>query len=281
MGFDPAKLVAGLFEADGGNRFDDTALGPMFDPPLVAVAAADDPWFARLKQVIGEFHWTPQEALALSGSGTRARSVICWCAPIAAAARQANRGQRSVPSRQWAYVRTFGEQFLTRVRHAVEDRLGGFGFAALAPHESPQNRIHDRPGVGRSACWSERHVAFVAGLGTFGISGGLITPRGVAHRLSSVVTEMELPPTPRPYGDDPFAWCLRSARGTCGECIERCPTTSIGPSVRERNKQACFQWTYEQVRGERGRALFGWDGAYGCGLCQTGVPCEDRNPTES
>ena len=31
---------------------------------------------------------------------------------------------------------------------------------------------------------------------------------------------------------------------------------------------------------ERGLALFGWKGAYGCGLCQTAVPCEDRNPTE-
>jgi epoxyqueuosine reductase QueG len=121
-------------------------------------------------------------------------------------------------------------------------------------------------------------VAFVAGLGTFGISGGLITRRGIAHRLGSVVTSLALPPTRRPYGDDPFAWCLRSARGTCGVCIERCPAGSIGPGVRERDKGACA--AHAGRVGREGRAIYGWDGVYGCGLCQTDVPCESRNPTE-
>ncbi len=58
-------------------------------------------------------------------------------------------------------------------------------------------------------------------------------------------------------------------------------------------------WAYARTFGERfnnrlrsgvaaqtGRAYserreaFGWDGVYGCGLCQTGVPCESRNPVE-
>ena len=268
-----------LYEGDDGNRFEDPEMGPLFNPPLVAVASADDAWFARFKQLIGEFHWTPQEALSLAGPRVKARSVICWCLPIAATARAANRLEDKIPSGAWAYVRHFGEQLLTRMRHGLEQRLRGLGFAALAPHSSPQNGIEPRPGVGWSACWSERHVAFVAGLGTFGISGGLITCRGVAHRLGSVVTEMDVDATPRPYGDDPFAWCLQCARGTCGECIKRCPAGSIGATVRARDKQACFQHTYVNVRGERGQKLFGWKGAYGCGLCQTGVPCEDRNPT--
>ena len=37
-----------------------------------------------------------------------------------------------------------------------------------------------------ASTWSERHVAYVSGLGTFGLSGGLITAKGQAVRLGSV-----------------------------------------------------------------------------------------------
>jgi epoxyqueuosine reductase QueG len=116
-------------------------------------------------------------------------------------------------------------------------------------------------------------------VGTFGLSGGLITSRGVAHRLGSVVTDAEMEPTPRTYGDDAFAWCLRTARGTCGACIRRCPTTSIGETVAERDKDACGTHGRENIAA-RADELYGWEGGYGCGLCQTAVPCEERNPTE-
>lgn len=278
---DPATILLELFEADSQKYFDEPAATPLFDRPEVAVADADDPWFERFKDLIGEFYWTPNEALALADAGTRAQSVICWSMPVAQIAREANRRQTETPARQWAYVRTFGEKFLTRLRHGLEQRLRDMGFAAIAPGVAPENDVRRRPGIGFSACWSERHTAFVAGLGTFGISGGLITRRGVAHRLGSVVTDMEIAPTPRPYGDDPFAWCLRSARGTCGACADRCPTTSIGETVHDRNKDACSHWAYGRFRHGRGLELFGWEGVYGCGLCQTAVPCEGRNPTEN
>jgi epoxyqueuosine reductase QueG len=73
---------------------------------------------------------------------------------------------------------------------------------------------------------------------------------------------------------------LRSARGTCGACIKRCPVQSIGQSVHERNKDACHKHAYQFI-SQRGRELFGWEGVYGCGLCQSGVPCEACDPTAS
>jgi epoxyqueuosine reductase QueG len=279
MKMDPSALLPELYEADQKKYFDDPAMGPVFDPPFVGVAGAEDPWFARLKELIGEFHWTPQEALALVAPQAQARSVISWCLPVAQVARVTNRRAKQIPSRSWAYVRTFGEEFVTRLRHGVEDRLRALGFAALAPAVAPQCDVQVRPRVGLSSRWSERHVAFVAGLGTLGLSGGLITRRGIAHRLGSVVTSAQIAPTPRPYGDDAFAWCLKLSRGTCGSCIRRCPVGSIGETVAARDKGLCRDH-YTGVVSRRGRALFGWEGVYGCGLCQTKVPCEDRNPTE-
>jgi len=199
--------------------------------------------------------------------------------PVAEVARQANGRETKRPARDWAYVRTFGEQLLTRMRLGLVERLGRLGFAATAPQENPHNTVARQPGVGLSARWSERHAAFVAGLGTFGLSGGLITARGVAHRLASVVTDAEIEPTPRPYGDDPFAWCLRTARGSCGQCIQRCPAGSIGGTPAARDKERCRDQLADVV-APWAREAFGWDGRYGCGLCQTDVPCEARNPTE-
>jgi epoxyqueuosine reductase QueG len=277
MTFDPERVLAELHESDRQKFFDHPSGVPMLEAPLVGVAAAEDPWFARLKEMIGDFYWTPQEALALAAPGATARSVICWCLPVAEAARRDNRAQTQMPARTWAYVRTFGEEFVTRLRHGLELRLRALGFAAVAPAVASQNTVQPRPGVGLSANWSERHAAFVAGLGTFGISGGLITQKGIAHRLGSVVTDARVPPTPRPYGDDPFAWCLKMSRGLCGACIKRCPVASIGSSVHDRDKDACRRHAYEFI-SKHGRQAFGWEGVYGCGLCQTGVPCEDRKP---
>ena len=205
--------------------------------------------------------------------------MICWRLPISAAARRANRGETTLPARDWAWVRTFGEHLNTRLRHGMEARLRGLGFASVAPAVLRECDATTRPKVGISSRWSERHAAFVAGHGTFGLSGGLITRGGVAHRLGSVVTSALFPPTTRPYGEDPFAWCLRLSRGGCGACIRRCPAGSIGEGTSARDKGRCQDHTYNVV-GRRGREVFGWEGVYGCGLCQTGVPCEERNPTE-
>ena len=45
--------------------------------------------------------------------------------------------------------------------------------------------------------WSERHIAYAAGLGTFSLSDGFITERGIAHRCGSAVVGLELPASPR------------------------------------------------------------------------------------
>jgi epoxyqueuosine reductase QueG len=280
MGLDPLAILTELLAGDSKTGFDDGLGEAMFDGPTVAVAAADDAWFARFKEVIGPFYWTPQEALSLVAPQATARSVVCWSLPVSSPARSTNRRETHVPSRAWAYVRTFGEELNSRMRHGMELRLRSLGFAAVAPAVVSQNTVAERPQVGISSCWSERHTAFVAGLGTFGLSGGLITRHGIAHRLGSVVTDAELPPTPRPYGDDPFAWCLRIAQGTCGVCISRCPVDSIGENVAARDKLACKRHYSGTIKAQCAD-VFGWEGTYGCGLCQTGVPCEDCNPLES
>jgi epoxyqueuosine reductase QueG len=262
---EPLEMLLDLFSCDAAALLDDPSGEPMFDSPFIGVADAQDPWFKRFKEIIGPFYWSPQQALDLVAPGATARSVLCWCLPISQTPRLANRKETLLPARSWAYVRTFGEEVNTRLRKGIEQRFRSMGFAAVAPAILPENDFKEHPGVGISTNWSERHVAFVAGLGTFGISGNLITQRGVTHRLGSMVTDAVLEPSTRPYGDDPFAWCLKTASGICGACISRCPAGSIAETVEARDKEACAHHYAERVT-KLCKPVFGWRGIYGCGL---------------
>ena len=164
MAVDAATMVMELYEEDGEKYFDDRGKGVVLEPPAVGVAAADDPLFARIKEALGEYYWTPAEALAAADGRAPARSVISWSMPVSDVARRANRRETQRPARDWAYVRTFGEQLLSRMRKGLVERLGTLGFAATAPQENPRNTVARRQGAGLSAYWSERHAAFVAGL---------------------------------------------------------------------------------------------------------------------
>lgn len=259
-----ARLVAVLPE----NRH--PALdGPLFTTPLVGFAVADDPLFIRYREVVGPFHRTPGEWLA--GAAT----VICWILPIAAATRASNRAQTDEPSQEWAVTRTFGEACNNRLREELAAWLQARGHAALAPVLQPEWSGVEVPESGPASNWSERHAAYAAGLGTFSLNDGLITAAGMAHRCGSVVTDLELPADPRPY-PGVRDWCLFHARNSCGACIRRCPVGAI--SAAGHDKRRCRDYTYGTLQ-PRLKETYGVAIA-GCGLCQTGVPCEARNPCQ-
>ena len=131
------------------------------------------------------------------------------------------------------------------------------------------------PRWGLASTWSERHSAHAAGLGTFGLCDGLITPVGKAVRVGSVVARLKLPPTPRPY-DNHRAWCLFFAKGKCMACAARCPVGAI--SEKGKDKKICRPHL-KPASEEYVKQHFGFDG-YGCGLCQTKVPCESGIPRD-
>ena len=147
MAIDAAKMVMELYEADGEKYFDDPDKGVVLEQPAVGVAAGDDPLFARIKAALGEYYWTPAEALAAAGAAATAQSVISWSMPVPEVARQANGRETQRPARDWAYVRTFGEQLLSRMRRGLVERLGKLGFAATAPQEDPRNTVARREGI--------------------------------------------------------------------------------------------------------------------------------------
>lgn len=255
------------------NRFPDSDQ-PYFEEPLLGFAAADDPLFGEFKNIIGEFHLTPAEIMrGAYGEASRAKSVICWILPKSGAVRESNRKENKVPSKEWAMARAFGEHFNNRLRMFVVERLRSMGAQAVAPLLSGMWRPVRDNRVGLASSWSERHAAYVAGLGTFSLSDGFITGKGIAHRCGSVVTDLEITPTQRTC-DNPRSHCLFYRNSSCGACIARCPVGAI--SAEGHDKEKCRAYVYGELRKEVG-VLYGVMET-GCGLCQTKVPCEYRVP---
>jgi epoxyqueuosine reductase QueG len=256
------------------NRFPDSDL-PYFDEPLIGFAAANDPLFTQFKKIIGDFHFTPAEIMENTygpGKGV-AETVICWILPIARTTRESNRKEDKMPSLEWALTRSRGEQFNTLLRMFVVDLLRFVSAQAVAPLLSGMWRPVKEPPVGMASTWSERHAAFVAGLGTFSLNDGLITEKGIAHRCGSVVTDVVIPPTPLTTRD-PWRNCLYYRESGCGLCIPRCPVGAI--SWQGHDKDKCQAYVYGELRNSAGQLYDIME--TGCGLCQTKVPCESRIP---
>lgn len=252
---------------------------PMFERPLVGFAAGDDPVFVQLKTVIGEFHLTPREAMAKIAAKKgvefppeREVGIISYILPITRATRRENAGMTDMPSRRWAHTRCYGEQFNRSVQAHIVKMLEGEGCLAVAPQlDDDMFRIFVDDRIGYASTWSQRHVAFAAGHGTFGLCDGLITQAGKAHRVGSVVVNRHLS-SPRRTSDI-HADCLFFQGKGCTECARRCPAGAI--TEKGHDKELCRE--YSDGKRPIIKELYGID-IYGCGLCQTGVPCESRSP---
>jgi len=250
-----------------------------WEDPLVGFSSGDDPLYQEYKEYVGTFHWTPLEIFTQTFPSVEVSSedltVISWILPQAEATKSDNRKLAIYTSERWARARSFGEEVNDKLRQHVVATLQEAGFKAVAPSLSPSMKSLQSERYGRASTWSERHAAYSSGLGTFGLCDGLITPKGKAMRCGSVVARIRIPATKRPYHDH-HAYCLFFSKGTCRKCIQRCPAGAITPSGHDKVK--CRSYVAEARNYVTSH--FGFDG-YGCGLCQTGVPCESEIPQES
>lgn len=254
----------------------------LFSRPIVGVAWGTDPLFRIFREIIGPFHWVPTEVLQAAFPGERFRQeqvwVICYVLPIGEGTRMANRRQKKFPHREWMLTKIHGEAFNEWLRNRLVEWISQKGYRAVAPVLHPGFLQFPLVGGEITSNWSERHACFAAGMGTFGLSRGLITQAGMAVRLGTVVTDLPLAPTPRAYSS-PHEHCLFLSLGECGRCMERCPAGAITPQGQD--KRRCQEHQVASLR-RRGRSLGLGRQITGlhlsCGLCQTGVPCEDGMP---
>lgn len=250
----------------------------IFDTPLVGFSAGSDPLYNEYKSHIGSFYLTPLELLTKSFPdrkyGAENLTVISWIIPSTAATRREQAGQDRYPSERWARTRDLGEKFNTAIRTHVVQNLETAGIVAVAPLLSPFWSRSDEGPYAPCSNWSERHAAYAAGLGTFGLCDGLITPVGKAMRTGSVIAAVKIEPSIRPY-EDHHAYCLHFTENACRKCIPRCPVKALSEAGHDKKK--CMQYT-EHTMHKYIKKEYGIE-TYACGLCQSWVPCTDKIPT--
>ncbi len=237
---------------------DETMVGlPLFGEPLVGVCAARDEWFDVFKRegVVGEHHRMPTDWLP------NANAVVSVFLPFSIEVRQSNRGG-DWPSSAWLHARFEGQKAINQMAGFLCAYLKQQGFDAVAPSVDKRFQVGHN-GYPYTSNWSERHVAFACNLGTFSLSKGLITQRGVAGRFVSVVTEAPIPIDVRQTREKQATCSL------CGACIAACPAQAI-TFERGKDHAICSAFLQSVLKAAAPR--------YGCGKCQTGMPCEAAAP---
>ena len=248
-----------------------------WDEPLISFSSGADPLYQFYKKDIGEFYLLPLEIFNYTFPKTKIESnqltVISWILPQTELTKFEHRKQTKFPTERWARARIFGEEVNDELRKYVVHTLHDAGYAAIAPILSPIWTTRPSEKYVISSNWSERHAAYAAGLGTFGLCDGLITSKGKAMRCGSVIAKIDIFPSERNYNDH-HAYCLFYSKGTCGECISRCPAGAISKIGHDKIKcSKHLDMTLQYVKTH-----YNFKG-YGCGLCQTNVPCESKIPS--
>lgn len=258
-------MVMSTFETCAGNAISEKdAITPnlagveMFEAPLIGIGSAEDELYEMLKQdgVVGPWHMSPKEWLE------EGKTVISLFFSFTEAVKKSNRESVGNPSSAWLHGRIEGQQYIFTYMKNLSEVLEAQRIKTCVPGLDSRFTQIKEEGVFASN-WSERHTAFICGLGTFGLSKGIITEKGMAGRLGSIIVDQEIAADVRKYTEI-YEYC-----SMCGACVRRCPAEAI---TLEEGKDhvkcnACLQAT---------KAAFA--PRFGCGLCQTKVPCESRIP---
>ena len=228
-----------------------------WEKPLFGAAAPDDPLFYELRQRVSPTHLLPRDLLP------GARSVVAYFLPFGPEipADNAGSGPASV---SWAKAYIETNRLIADLNAYLAERLGEYGFqtAVLPPTHNfdPERLVSD---------WSHKHVAYIAGLGRFGLNQLLITARGCCGRLGSFVTEAPAPVTVR----DEREKCLALLGKDCGVCLDRCPAGALSRDEFEFDRHACYDVCLKNAARYSDFGL-----ADVCGKCACGVPCATADP---
>ncbi len=225
----------------------ENGLESIWEPPLARCADARDPLFARLKEIVVPNHYLPEDYLP------GARTVVSWFIPFKKAIADGNK-EGFHCSAAWAGAYLATNAMAVELNERLVEYIRAQGGRAAIPHDTgmiSREIIYSR--------WSQKHVAWIAGHGSFGLNNMLISDVGCVGRYYSIVTDLEAKPDSRVLEER----CLYKKSGACGRCTRRCPTGAL--SVQAFDRRLCLELC------EKNEALY--PGADICGKCVVGLPC--------
>lgn len=219
----------------------------LWQNPVVKFADAANPLFQQLSTLVIEQHHVPQDYLK------QATTVMSYFLPFVRSVGQSNR-EHEPCSTLWATAYLTANAMAAELNAFLVSMLREQGVAACVPTDA--GMISEAVPKSR---WSQRHVAYIAGHGTFGLNNMLISDRGSVGRYFSIITCLKVEPDPLVQEQR----CLFKKYGTCKLCVQRCFTGALLEKSFDRFK--CL----EQCLKNDAR----YAGADVCGKCVVELPC--------
>lgn len=236
-----------------------------WETPMTGFADAAHPNIRVLKEIVSPTHNMPEDVLP------DARVVLSYYIPFTRelAKTNAEAGRLAAPEWALAYEET-NAMFVFLNAHLIAF-LEELGYRAAVPQAS---KTFDWEKL--KSDWSQRHMAYAAGLGTFGVNNMLITKNGCCGRYNSIVTNLDVEP------DAPLAeeLCLYKKNGSCLVCVKNCPVGAL--TTTGYNRKICYALTEENaaIHTEFGSSYQdgksnnpGNTGSHVCAKCVTASPC--------
>lgn len=281
MNEEKEKIIADLtnYLATSRDNYMDFVGGAGYETPIFGFASAKNPLFEEYKTIVDKQHLTPTEIYnrVYPDEPFPNGTVISVALPLAESIVKSNRKATPWPSKEWTVARTLLDEVLReKTLTFLISIIEGMGYNAVSPIRQDFFRRFLTSKGQPCSVWSERHAAYACGLGTFSLTDAMITEKGSAVRFISVITDLIIEPDIS-NTKDYMGNCLFFSKGTCKVCIKRCPVGAI--TEEGHDKMKCYHYLYGEESQKKAADLGVSPAAgSGCGLCQTGVPCERRNP---
>ncbi len=225
--------------------------------PLIAYADSMDEMFDKLKDVVSPSHAMPKDFLP------EAKTVVAYFIPFDEAIVKSNmEGKES--SKVWAKAYIETNQLILDLNTFIKNELQNLGYKSNiipATHNFDYKKL--------ISDWSHRHVAFIAGLGKFGLNNMLITDKGCCGRVGTFITDLKIEPTKRNNSEN----CLYKHMNVCKKCVDRCVNDALKIDSFDRHK--CYEMCLynDKLHSDIGLSDV-------CGKCLVNVPCSTTNPVK-
>ena len=223
----------------------------IWEEPIVGFADVNSDYIKNLKNVVLESHYSPNDFL------DDATIIVSYFLPFKREIGKSNKCE-GLPSETWVKSYIVTNKMAQDINENIVNELKGLGYDAVNPMNTG---IFDRSIL--KSRWSQRHIAYAAGIGTFGINNLLISEKGSCGRYFSVITNLDV------KGDEPIKEdrCMYKKDKSCGVCVKRCEKGALTYEGFDRFKcsEACQE--SERIMG-----------ASVCGKCAVDLPCSYKNP---